>query len=214
MAYFTFLVIIFFQLNPDAWAQDERTFRELIIPKDKRGEQTGKIHYKARTDNYFFDLNEDLVHENIYFGSLDGITYFFIEDHKRNVIFKQKLKGVGGNQWPYRVSMRWLSPKSKALLIHFYEGKIDYLTRRGTSRLDVVTIDNNNLREINYTEGPIIWDEYDDKKVHYHQRPYEVSVLDLDGDGIRDISVKYHLISRVMLYKGNGIWKSFRDKKL
>ena len=102
--------------------------------------------------------------------------------------------------------MRWLSPHSKAILIHYFEGKIDYLTSHGTSRLDVITIDDKDLKKIHFAKGPIIWDEVDDKRMHYHQRPYEISVIDLDGDGIRDISVKYHLISRVMLYRGNGKW--------
>ncbi|GAB4012920.1 MAG: hypothetical protein Fur0010_09200 [Bdellovibrio sp.] len=212
MAKLMLFVIIIFLHSLAAYAQDERTFRELLIPKDKSSDLKGKIHFKARSDNYFFDINDDLTQENLYFGNLDGQTYFFIEDHRRNIVFKQKLEGVGPGQWPYKLSLRWLSPKSKAILIHYFEGRVDYLQSRGTSRLDVVTIDDRDLKKINFFKGPIIWDEQDDKKQHYHQRPYEISVIDLDGDGIRDISIKYHLISRVMLYRGNGKW-ALADRK-
>ncbi|PIP95465.1 MAG: hypothetical protein COW00_15715 [Bdellovibrio sp. CG12_big_fil_rev_8_21_14_0_65_39_13] len=206
MANITCLVIIFFCSWTQVWAQDERTFREMLVPKSFRAEEPAKVHYKTRSKNYFIDINGDLLQENIFFANRDGQTYFYIEDTYGKKVFEQKLVGVGPAQWPYRLSFRWLSPRSSAILIHFFEGRVDYLRSRGTSRLDVVTIDNKDLNTLSYKSGPIIWDEQNDKREHYHQRPYEVSVLDLDGDGMRDILVKYHLISRVMLYRGKGRW--------
>lgn len=206
MANITCLVIIFLSCWTQLWAQDERTFREMLVPKSFRVEEAPKVHFKTRSKSYFIDINGDLLQENIYFANRDGQTYFYIEDIQGKKVFEQKLVGVGPGQWPYRLSFRWLAPNSSAILIHYFEGRVDYLRSRGTSRLDVISIDNKDLKTLSYSSGPIIWDELDDKKEHYHQRAYDVSVIDLDGDGIRDILVKYHLISRVLLYKGKGRW--------
>lgn len=205
---FTLIPLFFNELI----AQDERFMRKLF---------SGELHnssvrpdlkeYKIRTVSPFYaiDLNEDGLDEHVIVEKKDGEDWIHIYGVTKLRIKSFQLEPAGVDSKLYRISLRKISSKTKVLLLHFYEGYNKYLGFYGSVRLYFVTIDFNNLRTLSIFKGPSIWEEGMDFRKRYHRRNLKYSLYDFNGDGIREIVVKHHLISRVYFYTDfYGKWKS------
>ncbi len=198
-------------LTQSAQAQDERYFRDIYsgeMLQAAKEEVVPKIYYQAYSPRYVYDLNSDGVKEKFFYETRDGGHFVYVENANNDLLFKGNLESVGKGAYLYRIGLYKLNPKTTVMLLYFYEGNIDYIEFKGTSRLYFLTIEENNLQKIFLKKGPHIWEEFQNTKGHYRQRPYEVSLIDYNHDGTREIAVKHHLISRVYLYKGLGEWSN------
>ena len=97
------------------------------------------------------------------------------------------------------------------MVLYYYEGISKYTEMQSTSRIYLVTIDNNDLKTMKAFKGPSVFEEHKSLKGHYHLRNYQVYLQDLNNDGIKEVIVKYRNVSQVLLYDGDGKWKSFRQ---
>jgi hypothetical protein len=193
-------------------AQDERYFRQLFtgeFARDPMKEEKGNYYLSISSPVYHVDLDDDGREERLIVVKHDGEDWIYIENHKRERIFSYKFTPKGGNSGLYRVNIRRLSKDTKIVLLQYYEGFVKYLESRGTARLYMMTIDKRDLSTIAVTPGPNIWDEHKDFKEHYHQRSSAFSLVDFNNNGIREVAVRYHLITRVYFYNGSGKWKTF-----
>lgn len=195
--------------------QDERYFRqifsgELVKEKAQSGEK--KYSYFIHSPYYDLDLNHDNTPEQIVFvkkDSEDWVEIFENKNGEQKKIFSYRFETKGYNSELYRIEFKKLSPKTSVLLMYYYEGVSKYIEMQGSSRLYVVTIDNDDLKTLSAFKGPSFFDEYRSFKGHYHLRNYQVYLQDLNNDGIKELIVKYRQTSQVFLYDGNGKWKTF-----
>lgn len=203
-------------LSLEPRAQDESTFRDIFQYSDREKRKAIKeknYRIKARSNRHFFDFTGDGRPESFYSAKLDGEDWFILFNDKEKEVFRYQLDPIGPWSRLYRVEKRSLSDSSDVYLLHFYEGISRYINFKGTARVYFLTIDKNNLKTASVYKGPILWDETRDFRDHYHQRKYEVSLLDLDASGTRDVIVKYGRMSRVFSYKGKGKWVTLDDQQ-
>lgn len=209
------LIISIIFYNSILFAQDERLLRgflEYNPPKRIEDVQDFK-RVKAMSDFYAIDLNGDYRNEKILIEKNDGIDFITIRDYQSNVVFRQRFDTQGIDSRVHRIHVKHISKDTLVLLIYYFEGKVDYLEFLATGRLYFLTLDKRDLNSLKMFKGPYYWNEKKGKKGEYFQRKYEVSFTDLNEDGIKDILVKHHLISRAYLYEGSGVWKSFNETK-
>lgn len=197
-------------------AQDERLFRELLLNGEKeRVESKVEALYriKARSNRHYIDLTGDNRPESLFTSKRDGEDWLQIYDHKGKEVLRELLMPHGPFSRLYRIQIRKLNDASKVMVLYFYEGVTRYLDFRGTTRIYLVSYDNNDLETLSIYKGPVIWDENRTFREHYHQRKYEVSMYDLDGDNTRELTVNYGRMNRVYKYLGKGKWHNFDDTK-
>lgn len=205
-------LLIFFTLSSSLLAQDERFFRKIYsddLTKKKSTQETYQTyHWRVRSKFHEFDLNDDGESEGIVLEKKDqeNWIHFFSRTGKKLNSFRVETKGVGAQL--YRVNVRALSPKTKVLVLHFYEGATEHLDFEGTSRFYFVTIDNKDFQTLSMFKGPIFWHEKKEGKKHFHEREYLLNVTDLNLDGTKEIVVSYHTIRKVYKYNSKGKWIS------
>lgn len=195
-------------------AQDEKAFRDLLFYNDReilKKSYKQNYHYKVRSNKHSFDMTGDYVSESIFTAKRDGEDWIHIEDSKGNEVFRHQLDPLGPLSRLFKIQMRKIDNKSKVILLHFFEGVTRYINFRGTTRVYFLTIDDNDLSTFSLFKGPTIWDEYRTYKDHYHQRSYQISMMDFDSDGKREVSFFHRRMSRVYIYKGKGEWFTFDD---
>lgn len=204
------IFISFFCLNRHALAQDERFFRKLLsgdFSVDGVEKEKSKVHFNVASALYEIDLDNDDRVESIIIEKRDSEDWLHIHNYNRERIFSLKFVRKGWESDVYKVNLRTLSDKTKVLLVSYYEGHNQANNFSGTARLYVINWDNNDLKSLQGVRGPELWDEFRDSQIHYHQRPHHVSLFDFDSDGIREVSVRHHLTSKVMKYLGKGDWR-------
>ena len=196
-------------LNPRA--QDEALLHQMLDEgRTRRNLKTQKgerIHFKMRTPRYRFNFGGDARKESFYFAKHDGIDWMLIYDFRGNEIFRHSLDALGGDSRAYHIRATTLSPGKRLFLIHFFEGQTHHTNLRATARLYLLTIESGDLKTLKMAKGPLIWDEHQDRLGHYHQRKHKIFLKDLNNDGVREVIVRYHLITRVLKYKGAGEWE-------
>jgi len=200
---------ILFVFAHGALAQDERFFRELFsgdLSKKEKKLFKGKLKFRTAGDFHKFDLNGDNRLEGIIADKKDGQDFIHIHDWKGKRIFSGKLEAMGLKSWLYKISIRRFAKDSKVMILYFYEGETEYLEYRSNVRLYFLTLESNDLSTLALNKGPVIWDEHEDFKDHYHQRRYKVGLYDYNKDGIKEIAVHYHLSNWVYFYKSPGKW--------
>ncbi len=198
-------------------SQDERYFRqifsgELVKEKAEVGEK--KYSYYIHTPYYALDLNHDKVPEEIVYvkkDSEDWIEIFENAKGERKKIFSYRFETKGYNSELFRIELKNLSPKTSVLVLYFYEGVSKYTEMQASSRIYLVTIDNNDLKTLTAFKGPSFFDEHKSFKGHYHLRNYQVYFQDLNNDGVKEFISKFREVSQVFIYDGNGKWKSFAN---
>ena len=207
------LNLAFFPLK----AQDEYFLRNLLDrekPQDSSSRERGRddSKFQTRTGRYLFDLNDDGKKESFYFSKRDGGNWLFIYDNENREIFSYFFESHGPWSWAYKLEARYLSAQHRIFLIYFYEGRTDYTKFQSTARIYFLTLDRSQLGSLKMTKGPYLWEEYEDKLGHYHHRTQFLSLADLDGNGMREVIVKYGLISRVYRYREGGKWLSLTSQ--
>jgi hypothetical protein len=95
--------------------------------------------------------------------------------------------------------------------MYYYEGVSRYTEMQATSRLYVGTIDNDDLKTLSVLKGPSFFEEHKSLKGHYHLRNYQVYLEDLNNDQVKELVIKYRMVSQVFIYNGSGEWKTFNN---
>ena len=171
--------------------------------------QAKDYKFQAHTPFYQLDLNGDASNENIVVKAKDGEVWINIYDPFKKEIKKFELHAKGKDAWAYRINFRKLSYLSKILIVHFYEGYNKYLQLKGTSRLYFITWDRNDLKTLSIHKGPVVWNEFAHSQRHYYKRNYKLSLFDFNKDGVKEVSIKHHLISKIYMYNIGGHWIVF-----
>ena len=186
-------------------AEDERSFvgadGVLSSPREK-------VIFEHSSPEYLLDLNGDGRKERIHFVNRDGRDWMFVKNYRGKSFYRYPFRALGLDATPFKIRFRSLSPSSKVLLIHYYEGHADYLKFMGTARLYFLTFENNDLKTLSMYRGPGVFYEHVEKKKFYRQRTHKVEIVDWDRDGLRDIKVGYggFRIRDIFLYRGKGNW--------
>jgi len=196
-----------------AKAQDERFFRKMLsgeLTREQGEEKTTFHHWKVRTPKYEIDIDGDFRNEKLAFTKFDGQDWLFLYSYDDKVLYKYRFDAKGAGSSVYKVRMTELKKGVKALIFYFFEGGIQHVEYQGTSRLFFLSVEKNpetNKMLFSMTKGPYFFEEFKSREGHYHRRHSKISIMDFDGDGFRDIAVRYYLITRVYTYKGNGRWE-------
>jgi hypothetical protein len=195
------------------FAQDERFFRKLFSGELEKSFDTRdqkKYSYNLYTPEYALDLNNDKLSEYLVAVRRDSEDWLDIFNSYKERIFQYRFVNSGPNSSIYRVQRKMLDQKTTLLLIYYFEGENNYTIYESSARLYLMTIPHNDLTKISIYKGPSIFEEYRSLKQHYHIRDYQLGVLDLNNDGIKEVMVKYRNMSEVYFYTGDGKWQSFR----
>ncbi len=207
--YCSFLLIFLFSWNI-LWAQDERYFRKMfsgdMVKKDVP-QEAQKIHFKVTGNSYRIDLDDDKIEEIIEPQKRDGVDWIEIRNSSGNKLFEGKVFAAGTGSYLYKIKFVSLSPDVKALILFMDEGVISGKKFESTGRIFILTYEKNNLSKIHLTEGPHFFHEREGQREQYWRRTYTVNVWDIDKDGIREVSVEFNNIQRIMKYIGGGVWK-------
>ncbi len=208
------LCVSIFILSQLVSAQDERTFRELLLERAKQDKERGarpNYDFKARGHRYYLDLNGDDQPESFFASKRDGGDWLDLYNHQGEKIYDFKFDTVGSWSRVYKVQLRKISKSAKLLIIYFYEGVTRHVNFKGTGRVYFLTWDNDDFDSLSMFKGPYIWDENRTFRSHYHQRKFEVSMFDFDDDFSREVAVRYGTITRVYKYLGKGRWGTYSD---
>lgn len=196
---------------PVAFGQDERFIREAFTKKELIKKEDLKkddsFSFKVLSPIFRIDINSDGKKELIIWENKDGRNWIHIHNIFKVRVASFELVTDGFNSKVYRISVRRISPKTKVLFVYFYEGITTYLNFSATSRVYFITIDNDNLESLSIYKGPAIWEESEFRNSHYHQRNYQLSLVDFNRDGIQEVLVKFNNNSRVYVYTDFSKWK-------
>ena len=206
-------VIVFLGLALGVEAQDERFTRKLLsgdLTRLDPPSAESAYSFKARTPYYEIDLNGDNRNESFVVEKKDGEDWFHVFSYEKKKIYSYKLEAGGAGSGLYRISMRKLSSNTTAYILHFFEGVNRSLKFRAQARFYFLTIDKNDLTSLATYKGPAYWEEYKSfQHNHYRQRKYTLTAVDLNKDGIKELSLSYNEIKRIFIYGGRGSWLSF-----
>lgn len=203
------LFLALFSLKLTVFAQDERYFRQLFTGELATSTQKKEKSYKweSETPLYQIDLDGDSDPEGIKVQKKDGEDWLELHGKLGKPFWRGKLQAKGAASSLFKIHLLSLAPKIKTLILHFYEGKTDYKEFNGTARIYLLVFEDNKLDKIFYQMGPSFWMEREKMSDQYFKREYKVIAQDFNGDGIKEISVKFKNISRVLMYLGNGRWQ-------
>lgn len=192
-------------------AQDERFWRKMLSGELTREAQKPKAETKWEFASplYHYDLNGDGREEVIQVLKRDGIDWLDITGHDKAKLFSGKLWAMGIGSSLYRVRVIQLSPTTRVLVLHLYEGKTESKKLESSARLYFLTFDNNDFSTFKLTAGPRYWHEYEGIREQYWRRLYSLNVKDYDGDGTKDLAVEFNHMQSIWLYRGRGQWQSF-----
>ena len=196
-----FFAIVLAIFGTRVQAEDERSFvgAKSVVPAPP-----GKALFEHHFPKYLVDLTGDGKKEAIGFVNLDGKDRMVVADFRGRSVFQYDFRAVGLDATPYKILFRSLSPSSKALIIHYYEGRTDHVKFMGSARLYFLTFEKNDLKTLSIYRGPSVFYEHLEKS--YRQRNYKVNIVDFDGDGRRDVLIQYSGIRDIFLYRGEGRW--------
>ncbi|CBW25540.1 putative exported protein [Halobacteriovorax marinus SJ] len=206
------LVTFLFLISMSSFSQDERSFRELFraeLDKEVRDELASDAKYVVNTPLHKIDLDGDHRKESIFYEFKDGKSWihFLGYDETRLKSFKLEVNGFGAKV--YKIRVRQLSKDSLGLVFFFYEGMTKYTELNSTVRLYFVTIDHQDLNKIYMEKGPIFWQEKRTQQGYYFQRPNELSFVDFNRNGTKEILVKQGNTASVFMYLSKGKWLKF-----
>lgn len=158
------------------------------------------------------DLNRDGIVDSFQTVKKDGIDFIRINDANGVKVFEKRLHAKGKNSSIIKAHLVSISPAADALILHYYEGDHDNAIFEGSARLYVLTIRDRNLNKISFSKGPHFWTERESSSPHYQKywaRRFVVNTLDYNGDGIKEISVSFNKIHRILQYTKAGVWELF-----
>jgi hypothetical protein len=204
-------LLIIFLFSWQALAQDERYFRQILkgeVPRvTKEIVETTEFQFNVKGNSYAIDLNGDGIEEFIQPQKRDGVDWLEIKNSSGSALFEAKLMAMGGDSKIDKIRFAHLSSKTKVLIIFLDEGQTSGRRFESTSRIFLVTLDDNDFSSFKLTQGPHFFHEKERQRDQYWRRKYSVEVRDINDDGIRDVVVEYDHIQRIMLYKKRGEWE-------
>lgn len=209
----TFCVAIFITLFQPLKAQDERYVRKLLSgdltrPAPLAGE--AKYTYRARSAYFEIDLNGDHRSESFVLEKKDGEDWIHVFSYGRKKVYSYRFTPIGPNSRVYRITSKRLSKNTVAYILHYFEGTSGYLKFTAQARYYFLTIDNNDLKTLATYKGPAYWEEFKSFNFnHYHQRKYELTAVDFNSDGVKELSLRYNDANTVFFYRGKGAWTTF-----
>lgn len=194
-------------------AQDERYYRQMLsselphLATDTKEPSITPINLEG--PSYNFDLNADGIDESLRPIKRDGVDWLIISDSSKRIIFEAKLLAMGGESFIFKLKLVHLSDKFKSLIIFLDEGQTRGKFFESTGKMFVLSFDNNDLSTLSLSPGPHFFHEKESQRDQYLRRGYQVTIADLNGDGVREITVHYHHIQRILEYQGKGKWKRY-----
>lgn len=206
--WFSLAVILLFG-NPAA-AQDERLWRKVLS-----GEMAQTAPSAPPSPRYLFtgpvyrvDLDGDGREEGLMPVKRDLVDWLDILSHDGRTLYQAPLEALGVDARLDRIRLVDLAPGKRVLVLQYFEGKTEARRLEATARLWFLTLDNRDLTTLKLTRGPGYWHEFEAEREQYGRRLYALSVLDVDGDGVKDVRVAYNHIMHVWRYHGGGRWTS------
>lgn len=201
------LCLIIFLIFPsiDVFGQNESQTSSILKDSNEIVIKPSVETKKARvfSDYYRLDLNGDGHFEGISVENSDqGSSLHFFKNHFEH--FQEIFIGSGGTFSKIeKIELRQISQSENVILIYFSEGLQKYLSMRSRQRLYLIYVPKNIFNErFKLDRGPIIFEELSSKG-HYHVKKYDVDVIDLNGDGIKEVLVKNKDIERVIKLSEN-----------
>lgn len=203
--------LLFLLFSGSLQAQDERYYRQMLsgsLPEfnSEKIQAPGKVHYVFESPAYRIDLNADGTEEYIKTVKRDGVDWIQITDFSGRKFFEQKLFAMGTESVLYKIRFMTISNEVKALILFLDEGKTKSVKFESTARIFVLSFEKNNLETLKLSQGPHFYHEKEAQREQYSRRHFQVNIVDFDGDGIKEISVQYNHIQRMMKYIGRGEW--------
>ncbi len=207
--WFSLAAILLFG-NPAA-AQDERLWRKVLS-----GEMALELPVPPPAPRYVFegpvyrvDLDGDGREEGLRPAKRDLVDWLDVLSHDGRVLYQAPLEALGVDARLDRVRLVDLAPGKRVLILQYFEGKTEARRMEATARLWFLSMDGLDLKTLKLTRGPGYWHEFEAQREQYGRRLYALSVRDVDGDGVKDVSVAYNHVMHVWRYQGNGLWTSF-----
>jgi len=155
---------------------------------------------------YQIDLNQDGVEEILIPQKRDGVDWIELRNISQSKIAEYKVFSSGAESCIYKLKVVTISKNTKAILIFLDEGFTLGRRFESNARLFVLSFENNDLKTLKFTTGPHIFIEREAYRDNYYRRDYVVNVVDFEEDGIKEISVQFNKIQRIMKYLGKGEW--------
>ncbi|MBF0313189.1 MAG: hypothetical protein HQK50_17385 [Oligoflexia bacterium] len=204
-------------ISNDGVAMNERVVRSIFsgeLLKEsliKENPMPNEYKWHVSTPTYHFDLNSDSKEESFIIEKKDGEDWFYVTDNFHNKLLAERLERRGHESFVYRIRGVRISSKTRLFLVYYYQGYHQFINFHATSILYFLTIDDNDLHSLKMVKGPTIWDEYNQKGQHlgqhYHQRYFDVTISDLNHDGVSEVILEVQKLSHVFVYLGNGKWQ-------
>lgn len=205
-----FIVTLCHQGVAPAIAQDERFYRQLFDGSFSRLQDKDFVFkYEFTSPEYMIDLNRDGIVDSFQTVKKDGVDFIRIMDANGNTKFEASLEGKGKGSGIFKAHLLGVSKSADVLILHYYEGDTDEAVYEGSARIYVVTIENRDLNKISMTKGPHFFHERESADEHYSKywnRRFVVNTIDYNSDGVKEISVSFNKIHRIMTYNGGGVW--------
>lgn len=192
----------------NATAQDERYFREIVTGDHVQAKEQDlpEADIVSFSKAYELDLTGNHRFERIIFERRDGIDWVTIYNYQKELIFEYQLDTQAAGSRVYKIKMNDVSQSERLLSLYFYEGATDYLNFKANTRLYFLTFKVDDLKQMTAQKGPRIWEEFSDKRGHYHQRAYDVNLVDLNSSQVKEIVVSFRTIRRVYRLNDEMKW--------
>jgi hypothetical protein len=199
-------------------AQDERFLKERlhsenineldlgIGPIQKEQQMISPNQQSHVGPQYEWDINSDGKSEKIQWVKKNVLDWIILYAHDGTKMWEQKLRPMGKLARVYKMRLVDISKKCRVLMIYYYEGQVEYTQFKAQARIDLLTIDEGDLQNVHYQEGPAFFSEETKARDHYHWKNYFIDMVDLNLDGKKEIRIKYSNTVRVLSYQGKGKW--------
>jgi len=193
-----------------SWSQDERYFRQMLsgeLPsQNKEFIEIPPPKFIVNGPQYQIDLNQDGVEEIIIPQKRDGVDWIEFRNLSQAKVAEFKIFSSGAESNIYKLKLVTISKNAKAIIVFLDEGQTIGQRFESSARLFVLSFENNDLKTLKLTTGPHFFIEREAFRDIYYRRDYVVSVVDFEQDGIKEISVQFNKIQRIMKYLGKGEW--------
>jgi hypothetical protein len=192
-------------------AQDERYYRKLLEGDLKNIQQLEQeimnSQFNVPGASYHLDLDGNKIEEIIEPQKRDGVDWIEIRTASGNKLFEGKLFAMGAESSIYKIRFAHISKNVRALIIFLDEGITRGRQFESSGRIFIISWEGNHLSKMVLTEGPHFFHEKEAQRDQYWRRDYAVNIYDLDGDGVREITVEFNHIQSIMKYQRDGEWR-------
>lgn len=207
--YLLTLALVSVFVNP-AHGQDERFFRQIFSGELTRGvkkaEEEPKYVFSGAV--YRFDLDGDGKEEGLQVVKRDLIDYLDILAPDGRTLFKAEILPNGVDAKIDRIRIVDISPKTRVLVVQYDEGKTQGKKFEASARLWLISFENKDLSTLKLTRSAPYWYEFEKIREQYGRRIYSLSVVDVDGDGVKEVMVSFNHMQHIYRYLGNGSWSA------